>query len=144
MPIRDIDTFLLSTTKDIQVFANRGTNGIDGVMSTAIGFSQARKERELYLLIGDLAALHDLNALLLTRYQPCKITVIVLNNDGGGIFSYLSQSTVKEYYEELFGTPTALTFNEIANMYQMDYVKVNQLNEIDSIFDTRQQSIKIS
>ena len=63
MPIRDIDTFLLSTTKDIQVFANRGTNGIDGVMSTAIGFSQARKERELYLLIGDLAALHDCKRL---------------------------------------------------------------------------------
>jgi 2-succinyl-5-enolpyruvyl-6-hydroxy-3-cyclohexene-1-carboxylate synthase len=143
MPIRDIDTFLLSTTKDIQVFANRGTNGIDGVMSTAIGFSQARKERELYLLIGDLAALHDLNALLLTRYQPCKITVIVLNNDGGGIFSYLSQSTVKEYYEELFGTPTALTFNEIANMYQMDYVKVNQLNEIDSIFVQDSNPLKL-
>lgn len=134
MPIRDIDTFLLSTTKDIQVFANRGANGIDGVMSTAIGFSQARKHRHTYLLIGDLAALHDTNALLLTRYQPCEITIIVLNNDGGGIFSYLSQSTIEDYYEELFGTPTALTFQELAKMYQMDYVKIDQLHEIDQIF----------
>lgn len=82
MPIRDIDTFLLPTEKDLQVFANRGANGIDGVMSTALGFSQGRNDREMFLLIGDLAFLHDVNALIATRYQQCRITVIVLNNDG--------------------------------------------------------------
>lgn len=134
MPIRDIDTFLLPTTKDIQVFANRGANGIDGVMSTAIGFSQAREERDMFLLIGDLAFLHDVNALIATRYQPCNITVIVFNNDGGGIFSYLSQSTVKEYYEDLFGTPTALQFEEVAKMYDMEYKQIQNFDELEQIF----------
>ncbi|CAM5218646.1 2-succinyl-5-enolpyruvyl-6-hydroxy-3-cyclohexene-1-carboxylate synthase OS=Ureibacillus acetophenoni OX=614649 GN=menD PE=3 SV=1 [Ureibacillus acetophenoni] len=135
MPIRDIDTFLLPTSRDIQIFANRGANGIDGVMSTAIGFSQGRKDRQLYLLIGDLAFLHDVNAFIATRYQPCNITVIVLNNDGGGIFSYLSQSTVKEYYEDLFGTPTALQFEQVAQMYDMEYTQVNELNEMNNLFN---------
>lgn len=133
MPIRDIDTFLLPTSKDIQIFANRGANGIDGVMSTALGFSQARKNREMYLLIGDLAFLHDVNALIATRYQPCKINLIVFNNDGGGIFSYLSQSTVTEYYEDLFGTPTALSFEDIARMYEMEYVQIKDFDEVEKL-----------
>ncbi|SOC03515.1 2-succinyl-5-enolpyruvyl-6-hydroxy-3-cyclohexene-1-carboxylate synthase [Ureibacillus xyleni] len=139
MPIRDIDTFLLPTDKDLQVFANRGANGIDGVMSTALGFSHGRCDREMYLLIGDLAFLHDVNALIATRYQQCKITVIVLNNDGGGIFSYLSQSTVEQYYEDLFGTPTALQFEEVAKMYDMEYVQIKDFNELDKFFDNERQ-----
>ncbi|SOC36660.1 2-succinyl-5-enolpyruvyl-6-hydroxy-3-cyclohexene-1-carboxylic-acid synthase [Ureibacillus acetophenoni] len=133
MPIRDIDTFLVPTDKDIQVFANRGANGIDGVISTAIGFSKGRLDRHMYLLIGDLAFLHDVNAFIASRYQPCDITVIVLNNDGGGIFSYLSQSTVKEYYEDLFGTPTALQFEQVAKMYDMEYIQINELEEMKTI-----------
>lgn len=139
MPIRDIDTFLLPTNDDIQIFANRGANGIDGVMSTAVGFSFGRSDRELYLLIGDLAFLHDVNALIATRYQPCNITVIVLNNDGGGIFSYLSQSTVKEYYEDLFGTPTALKFEDIAKMYDMEYIQIKELSEMNSVLSNEKQ-----
>lgn len=143
MPIRDIDTFLLPTTKDIQIFANRGTNGIDGVISTAFGFSKGRNHRETYLLIGDLAALHDSNAFLLTRYQPCKLTTIVLNNDGGGIFSYLAQSTVEEYYEDLFGTPTALQFKDAANMYHMDYVKIENFEEKEFIFKNNENPLRL-
>lgn len=132
MPIRDIDTFLMPTEKDIQIIANRGANGIDGVVSTALGFSNGRAGRNSYLLIGDLAFLHDINGLIATRYQPCEMTIIVFNNDGGGIFSYLSQATVKEYYEDLFGTPTALQFEQIAKMYDMEYIKVNKLSEMTS------------
>ncbi|NLY79361.1 MAG: 2-succinyl-5-enolpyruvyl-6-hydroxy-3-cyclohexene-1-carboxylic-acid synthase [Lysinibacillus sp.] len=143
MPIRDIDTFLLPTTKDIQIFANRGANGIDGVISTAFGFAKGRSDRNVYLLIGDLAALHDTNAFLLTRYQHCKMTTIVLNNDGGGIFSYLSQSTVEEYYEDLFGTPTALKFNDVAKMYNMDYVKIEHFDEKEKIFIENDQPLRL-
>ena len=129
MPIRDIDTFLIKTTKDLRIFANRGANGIDGVVSTAMGFSQVNK-RETYLLIGDLAFLHDVNGLIASRYQECNMTIIVMNNDGGGIFSYLPQATVKEHYENLFGTPTALAFRDIAHMYDMDYVRVDEITEL--------------
>lgn len=135
MPIRDIDTFLLPTEKDVRIYANRGANGIDGVMSTAFGFSKGNDEREMFLLIGDLAFLHDVNALIATRYQSCKMTIVVLNNDGGGIFSYLSQATVEEHYEDLFGTPTGLTFEDVAKMYDMDYTKIEDLHELASLFE---------
>ena len=157
MPIRDLDTFLLPTSKDVQVFANRGANGIDGVMSTAIGFSMGRPDRESYLLIGDLAFLHDVNGLIATRYQNCKLNVIVLNNDGGGIFSYLPQSSIDHYYEDLFGTPTALQFDHIAKMFNMDYVQIKNIHELSEdlfqkesqnslrlieIFTNRQENVK--
>ena len=124
MPIRDIDTFLLKTHKDIRIIANRGANGIDGIISTALGYSVANPTRRTYLLIGDLAFLHDSNAFIATRYQNIELSVIVLNNDGGGIFSYLPQSNVKEHYEELFGTPTALTFEKLAEMYALNYAAI--------------------
>lgn len=124
MPIRDIDTLYIPSEKDIRVVANRGTNGIDGVLSTAFGYSHATPERETYLLIGDLALLHDSNGFLATRYQHCDLTVIVMNNDGGGIFSYLPQSKVEEHYEDLFGTPTHLGFKQLAEMYELDYANV--------------------
>ncbi|MDM5249871.1 2-succinyl-5-enolpyruvyl-6-hydroxy-3-cyclohexene-1-carboxylic-acid synthase [Lysinibacillus sp. G4S2] len=135
MPVRDIDTFLMATSKDIRIVANRGTNGIDGVVSTAMGFSQGNN-RETYLLIGDLAFLHDVNGLIASRYQECNLTIIVMNNDGGGIFSYLPQSTVEAHYEDLFGTPTALEFFDIANMYGMDYIRVDDISELSVKFTT--------
>ncbi|WP_446935837.1 2-succinyl-5-enolpyruvyl-6-hydroxy-3-cyclohexene-1-carboxylic-acid synthase [Lysinibacillus fusiformis] len=135
MPVRDIDTFLLATPKDIRFFANRGTNGIDGVVSTALGFSEGN-DRETYLLIGDLAFLHDVNGLIASRYQECNLTIIVMNNDGGGIFSYLPQSTVEAHYEDLFGTPTALEFHDIAHMYNMDYIRVDTISELSEKFSS--------
>ena len=128
MPIRDIDTFLLKTTKDIRVIANRGANGIDGVISTALGYSVANPNRPTYLLIGDLACLHDSNAFVATRYQNIELSVIVMNNDGGGIFSYLPQAKVEEHYEELFGTPTALTFEKLAEMYALKYTAIQDID----------------
>ncbi|MFF5994158.1 2-succinyl-5-enolpyruvyl-6-hydroxy-3-cyclohexene-1-carboxylic-acid synthase [Lysinibacillus sp. KU-BSD001] len=125
MPIRDIDTFYTPSEKDIHIIANRGANGIDGVVSTVFGYS-AGNSRHTYLLIGDLAFLHDSNAFLATRYQNCELTIIVMNNDGGGIFSYLPQSSVEHHYEDLFGTPTGLTFEQIAVMYDLHYTKVTE------------------
>lgn len=123
MPIRDVDTFFNKTEKDIRVFCNRGTNGIDGVVSTAFGLQYASK-RDTYLLIGDLSFLHDSNGLIASRYQESDLTIVVMNNDGGGIFSYLAQSTVEAHYEQLFGTPTALKFEQLAAMYDAEYACV--------------------
>lgn len=135
MPVRDIDTFLMATPKDLRIIANRGTNGIDGVVSTAMGYSQGNN-RETYLLIGDLAFLHDINGLIASRYQECNLTIIVMNNDGGGIFSYLPQSTVEAHYEDLFGTPTSLEFNDVAQMYDVDYIRVEDISELSEKFTT--------
>ncbi|MGG0656584.1 2-succinyl-5-enolpyruvyl-6-hydroxy-3-cyclohexene-1-carboxylic-acid synthase [Rummeliibacillus pycnus] len=138
MPIRDVDTFFNKTKKDVLIFSNRGANGIDGVVSTAIGTQLATK-RDSYLLIGDLAFLHDSNGLIASRYQTCEITIVVMNNDGGGIFSYLSQSTVEEHYEELFGTPSGLQFADLAKMYDAQYEVVETKEELIQVVEAQKE-----
>ena len=130
MPIRDVDTFFGKTTKDVAIFANRGTNGIDGVVSTAIGIQAARR-RPAWLLIGDLSFLHDVNGLIATRFHETDLTIVIMNNDGGGIFSFLPQAKTGTHFEELFGTPTGLTFDHIAKMYGAQYAAVSTLEAFE-------------
>lgn len=134
MPIRDVDTFFTKTTKAIQIFANRGTNGIDGVVSTALGI-QAHRKRPAYLLIGDLSFLHDVNGLIATRFMETDLTIVIMNNDGGGIFSYLPQASIESHYEDLFGTPTGLRFEHIAAMYGAEYSAVESLTHFEEVLN---------
>ena len=124
MPIRDLDTHFHKTDRDIALFCNRGTNGIDGVVSTALGIQEGR-QRKTYLLIGDLAFLHDVNGLIISRLQQTDLTIVLINNNGGGIFSYLPQASIDYHYEQLFGTPTNLKFDHIAAMYEAQYDAVD-------------------
>ncbi|UOQ94206.1 2-succinyl-5-enolpyruvyl-6-hydroxy-3-cyclohexene-1-carboxylic-acid synthase [Halobacillus shinanisalinarum] len=115
MPIRDVDSFFMSTPKRIRILANRGANGIDGVVSTALGV--AASGQPTTLLLGDLSFFHDLNGLLLTKMHNLPITIVVINNDGGGIFSYLPQVDQGAHFEELFGTPIGIDFKAVVEMY---------------------------
>ena len=138
MPIRDVDTFFNQTSKDIGIYANRGTNGIDGVVSTAFGIQLARK-RPATLLIGDISFLHDINGLLVSRFHGTDLTIVVMNNDGGGIFSYLPQSNEERYFESLFGTPTGLTFESVAKMYDAEYFHVESKESFHLALETPKQ-----
>ncbi|WP_424237344.1 2-succinyl-5-enolpyruvyl-6-hydroxy-3-cyclohexene-1-carboxylic-acid synthase [Bhargavaea ginsengi] len=143
MPIRDVDTYFLNTGRDIGIFANRGVNGIDGVVSTAFGVQAARK-RPAYLLIGDLAMLHDMNGLISSRFGETDLTILVMNNDGGGIFSYLPQAGAGRYFEELFGTPTGLKFKSLAEMYGCQYDAVDSADGLrQSLLQPKQTSVRI-
>jgi len=113
MPVRDLDGWLPTTHRAITVRSNRGANGIDGVVSTALG-SSAVASGPVALVVGDLSFLHDLNALVAARLHGLSATIVLVNNDGGGIFSFLPQAQpgaavpgagLPEHYEELFGTP---------------------------------------
>ncbi|MCP3028299.1 2-succinyl-5-enolpyruvyl-6-hydroxy-3-cyclohexene-1-carboxylic-acid synthase [Halobacillus sp. A5] len=115
MPIREVDSFFAASPKNITIMANRGANGIDGVVSTALG--AAASGRKTTLMLGDLSFFHDLNGLLIAKQKNINITIVVINNDGGGIFSYLPQSSQSEYFEELFGTPMGLDFQKVITMY---------------------------
>lgn len=121
MPIRDADTFFENQDRPFRIFANRGANGIDGVVSTALGVYAATKE-PVTLVIGDLSFYHDLNGLLVTKTLDIPLTVVLVNNDGGGIFSFLPQSAEERYFEQLFGTPTGLEFEHAAKLYGGRYV----------------------
>lgn len=123
MPVRDLDTFFTVTDKKIRTMANRGANGIDGVVSTALGASIFCFP--LVLVIGDLSFFHDLNGLLLAKLHKLNITIIVLNNNGGGIFSFLPQAKYEKHFEMLFGTPLGLDFEYVVQMYGGSFARIS-------------------
>ena len=116
MPVRDLDTFFPGSTRAIRFLANRGASGIDGVVSTALGAS-AVSPGPLLLVIGDLSMYHDLNGLLAAKQHQLRATIVLVHNDGGGIFSFLPQAQDPEHFEQLFGTPHGLDFRPAAKMY---------------------------
>ncbi len=105
MPVRDVEWYAVPR-HGLRIVANRGANGIDGVVSTAVGVALG-SARPTTLLIGDIAFLHDQNGLLGLASRGADLTVVVVDNDGGGIFSFLPQATQvpAERFEALFGTP---------------------------------------
>lgn len=123
MPVRDLDTFFFGDKRQIRLLANRGANGIDGVVSSALGAS-ATGVGPTVLAIGDLSFYHDSNGLLAAKQHGLNATIVLLNNDGGGIFSFLPQSSEQEHFEQLFGTPHGLDFRPLAEMYGARYERV--------------------
>lgn len=123
MPIRDVDNLFIDC--EAAVFSNRGANGIDGVTSTALGMAVHKK---VTLLIGDLAFYHDMNGLLMSKLNDINLNIVLLNNDGGGIFSYLPQKdTADAYFERLFGTPTGLDFEHTALLYDFTFKRFESI-----------------
>jgi 2-succinyl-5-enolpyruvyl-6-hydroxy-3-cyclohexene-1-carboxylate synthase len=118
MPVRDADTFSVADRAPVPVGANRGASGIDGTVASAAGFARGLG-RPVTLLIGDLALLHDLNSLSMLREVP--VIVVTINNDGGGIFSFLPVSRQKSFFEPYFGTPHGLGFEHAAGMFGLPY-----------------------
>lgn len=125
MPIRDMDTFFWPQANAPRCLGNRGANGIDGVVSSALGASAASDpEKPAVLVIGDLSFFHDLNGLLAARLHALHLTIVLVNNDGGGIFSFLPQSAYPEHFEQLFGTPTGLDFAPVVAMYGGSFQRI--------------------
>jgi 2-succinyl-5-enolpyruvyl-6-hydroxy-3-cyclohexene-1-carboxylate synthase len=131
MPVRDLDAFFHSSPRDVRFLANRGANGIDGVVSSALGASAVNSRRgPTVLAIGDLSFYHDLNGLLAARRHRLDLTVVLLNNDGGGIFSFLPQADIPEHFEALFGTPHGLDFAPFVAGYQGHFVRIATWNAL--------------
>ncbi|MEN8233370.1 MAG: 2-succinyl-5-enolpyruvyl-6-hydroxy-3-cyclohexene-1-carboxylic-acid synthase [Actinomycetota bacterium] len=118
MPIRDLDSFAGQPRGDIAVLANRGANGIDGLLSAAAGAS-ASDGRRVVVLAGDLSVLHDAPALGMIARHALPVTVVAVNNDGGGIFHFLPQADTlpTDRFETLFGTPHGHSMGAIADAF---------------------------
>ena len=127
MPIRDVDAFATGGHA-VRVFTNRGVNGIDGVTSTALGVA-AGTGRPTALLIGDVALLHDLSGWLIARRHALSLTVVVVNNDGGGIFHFLPVAERTPHFEELFGTPHGVDLAHVAALANATLHRPNDLIE---------------
>ena len=120
MPVRDLDTFVAAGSRPARFLANRGASGIDGVVSTALGAS-AVSPGPCVLVIGDLSLYHDMNGLLAAKQHGLQATIVLLHNDGGGIFSFLPQAETVKPFEDLFGTPHGLDFRHAARLYGLAY-----------------------
>ncbi len=131
LPVRDIDTFFPCRRAAVRFLGQRGVSGIDGVVSAALG-AAAVGEGPLVLLIGDLSLYHDMNGLLAAREREVGATIVLLNNDGGGIFSFLPQATAVEHFEELFGTPHGLDFARVAALYGLAYTRTHDVASFDA------------
>ena len=123
MPVRDAEYFFPATDRRLRVFCNRGANGIDGTLSTALGAAH-EAGRPAVLLTGDLALLHDTNGFLLRPKLRGALTVVLINNRGGGIFGHLPVAQFEPPFEEFFATPQEADFAKLAAAYGVEHVAV--------------------
>jgi 2-succinyl-5-enolpyruvyl-6-hydroxy-3-cyclohexene-1-carboxylate synthase len=126
MAIREVDLFAGPRKAALRVLANRGVNGIDGQVSAALGAAAALRGPTV-LWCGDLALLHDVSGLVAGRMQGADLTIVVSNDDGGGIFEYLPAARLvsRPVFEELFAVPHGLDLHELARGLGWDAVRVD-------------------
>ena len=132
MPIRDLEWYG-TPRSDVRVHANRGANGIDGTIATAIGVAGG-SSHPTAVLLGDLAFLHDSTALIGIRNRGIDLTIVVIDNDGGGIFSFLPQATAMDtsVFEDLFGTPHGVDIRELARAHGIVSSAVDDASAFES------------
>ena len=135
MPIRIMDMFAGVNKNLVRVGANRGASGIDGTIASAIGFANGLGQ-PCAALIGDLAFLHDLNSLALVKELKVPLVIIVINDHGGGIFSFLPIAAFPGVFEKYFVAPHTFSFELAAKMFQIAYARIRTAREfIDTYRD---------
>jgi 2-succinyl-5-enolpyruvyl-6-hydroxy-3-cyclohexene-1-carboxylate synthase len=134
MPIRDVETFLPARDEPPPMLSNRGANGIDGTVSSAFG-AAAASGRPVILLIGDVALAHDIGGLLAAKRLELALTIVLLNNDGGGIFHFLPVATAQGtagQFEEHVATPHGLDFATAAALYDCGHERPADLEQLSA------------
>jgi 2-succinyl-5-enolpyruvyl-6-hydroxy-3-cyclohexene-1-carboxylate synthase len=129
MPIRDVETYAGIRDDAPRVLSNRGANGVDGTVSSAFGVASTT-DGPVVLLIGDVALAHDIGGLLAHRRLDLNVTIVLLNNDGGGIFHFLPVAGEGEAFEEHVATPHGLDFAHAAALYGCVYERPDGVAEL--------------
>ena len=142
MPVRDVDSFLASDEKALTVTSNRGANGIDGVVSSALGHAAAGAG-PVALLIGDISLYHDLNGLWAGMRHGLDLTIVVLNNGGSAIFHYLPQAAHEHVFEEWFATPSDIDFAAAARAYGVSHRVLGNWSELEEALVGRGKGVRI-
>ncbi len=135
MPVRDLDTFVTGRELPLTALGNRGASGIDGVVSTAAGVSRATGRR-VVAIVGDLALLHDANGLSSLRDPEVRVLVVVLNNDGGGIFHFLPIREFEPAFTPLFATPHGRDLSLLAAFQDLPHLRVQAPFDVDEAWAT--------
>ncbi len=131
MPIRAADSFWPFARGGQTFYGNRGASGIDGLVSTGLGIAAARSSNPTVLLLGDLSVYHDMNGLWSLRRHGIKATIVVCDNNGGGVFNFLPQAQHTDVFEEIFATPLGLDFAQVARLYGLVYSPVTDRSGLE-------------
>ena len=134
MPIRDQEAFLRSSDADVLFLANRGANGIDGLVSSGVG-AAVSSGRPTWIVCGDLGLFHDMNALASISHTHSPVRIVVPNNDGGGIFEFLPQAEQieRDEFEALLATPLGLDLERVAGLHGLRYERVEDLTRFGDV-----------
>lgn len=141
--IRDFDLFSGKSNKNINVFSNRGTSGIEGNIATTLGVA-CKSSSPSFMVLGDLSFYYDSNSLLIAKQNKIPLTIIIINNNGGGIFSMLPISNQEEIFEKYFTTPLNLNLKYFADLYDGKYFNPNSVKELSKIFTTELDHSKLN
>ncbi|WP_435096291.1 2-succinyl-5-enolpyruvyl-6-hydroxy-3-cyclohexene-1-carboxylic-acid synthase [Halarchaeum sp. P4] len=133
MPVRDVDRYGAVRDASLSVLGNRGASGIDGITSSALGAGSATDD-PLVLLTGDLAYYHDMNGLLALERCGVDATVVLVNNDGGGIFHMLPIEAFDPPFEGQFKTPHGLDFAPTAELYGLSFTRTEHLETFENLY----------
>jgi len=133
-PIRDMEWFWRKSDRQIHPYVNRGANGIDGTLSTALGI--AHGNRPSVMVTGDLALLHDTNGWLFRRQLRGHLTIVLINNNGGGIFELLPIAQFEPPFEQFFATPQAVDFADLCRTYGASYEKIASWSQLEARVST--------
>ncbi len=128
MPVRDVEYFWPPNDRHHQIYFSRGVNGIDGTLSTALGM--VHDGRQGVLLTGDLALLHDTNGFLSAQHLRGHLTIVLLNNQGGGIFENLPIAQFEPPFEKFFAAPQKINFQRLCRVYDVEYTLINRWAEL--------------
>ena len=131
MPVRDVEFFWRPNNLGVKPFFNRGANGIDGTLSTALGV--AHRNQSCVMLTGDLALLHDTNGFLVKNKFVGHLTIVLINNNGGGIFEMLPISKFEPPFEEFFATPQDVNFAELCVAYGVEYLLMDSWEQLTQL-----------
>ena len=135
MPIRVLDAFFRPIDRNLRILGNRGANGIDGLISAALGATLGL-QRPGFVYSGDVSMLHDLTALATATRLDIPLTIVLANNDGGGIFHLLPQADFPEHFEKHLGTPHGLNFAKIAAAFGVDHALPETADELGKLIAT--------
>jgi 2-succinyl-5-enolpyruvyl-6-hydroxy-3-cyclohexene-1-carboxylate synthase len=131
MPIRAADSFWPLARPQQRFFGNRGASGIDGLVSSGLGVATGRDPSPTVLLLGDLSLYHDMNGLWALQRHGIRATLVVCDNNGGGVFNFLPQAEHQDVFEELFATPLGLDLSQVARLYGLVYSPVSDRSGLE-------------
>jgi 2-succinyl-5-enolpyruvyl-6-hydroxy-3-cyclohexene-1-carboxylate synthase len=131
MPIRAADSFWPVARPEQRFFANRGASGIDGLVSSGLGVATGRNPSPTVLLLGDLSLYHDMNGLWALQRHGIRATLVVCDNNGGGVFNFLPQAEHQDVFEEIFATPLGLDLSQVARLYGLVYSPVSDRSGLE-------------